>query len=254
MWFSTTWKKQKKFIFSGIFTALYIGIVALLLLLEPSYNTNGVSLPISYGAGETVYENSLTTSGKETEDVEGEKSKKKSDKENEDSEPEERLPRSLKRQRGKNGGRGFYTILFFLFMLFLIIWQNMKSKNKKAGYENPYVDTDKYKLPLAEDAKMPMVHFLKLRTAPGEKIYYATETTQKDNQGDFIVTNKRVVVFGKEGDYEFPLRALTAVSSVSNSVMLLTCGERKYYIFFPENQLRYALAVVRWAFSKTADN
>jgi hypothetical protein len=129
----------------------------------------------------------------------------------------------------------------------------LKAKKKKGGYENPYVDTTQYKLPLVEDAKMPMVHFLKLKMNAGEKIYYATETVQKDNQGDFVVTNQRVVVFGKSGDYEFPMNALTAVSSVSNSVMLLTCGDRKYYIFMPENQMKYALAVIRWAYSKVTN-
>ena len=52
---------------------------------------------------------------------------------------------------------------------------------------------------------------------------------------------------------EFPLEVLEAVSSVSNSVMLLTSGTRKYYIFMDESQLNYALAVVRWAYkNKTA--
>ena len=80
MWFSTDWKKKRKFLLSGIFTVLYLGIVVLLLLLEPSYNTSGVSVPINYGAGETAYENSIVTPGKEAEDVDGEKSQKKSDK------------------------------------------------------------------------------------------------------------------------------------------------------------------------------
>jgi len=248
MWFSTDWKKKLKFILSGAFTVLYIGIVVLLLQLEPSNNTSGISLPVNYSNGSTAYENTIVTPGKESESSEGDLKSKKTDKTEDSDEMEERLPRSIKRQKGRGVGRGFYTIMFFLFMLFLIIWQNLKAKNKKSGYENPYVDTDKYKLPLADDAKLPVVHFLKLRMNQGEKIYYATETTQKDNQGDFVVTNKRVVVFGKSGDYEFPMEALTAVSSVSNSVMLLTCGERKYYIFMPENQLRYALAVVRWAY------
>lgn len=252
MWFSTDWKKKTKFIFSAAFTVLYAAIVVLLLLLEPASNTSGVSLPVNYGAGETLYENTITTKGKEAENIEGEKSHKKSDKSDETKEPEERLPRRLKRSRSAGSGRAFYSVMFFLFMLFLIIWQNYKAKNKKSTYENPYVDTNKYKLPLADDAKMPMVHFLKLRLAADEKVYYATETTQKDNQGDFVVTNKRVVVFSKEGDYEFPFEALTAVSSVTNTVMLLTCGERKYYIFMPEGQLKYALAVVRWAYAKVS--
>ena len=75
MWFFTEWKKKRKFLFSGIFTALYIGIVFLLLLLEPSYNTSGVSVPINYGAGETAYENSITTPGEEKENIDREKTK-----------------------------------------------------------------------------------------------------------------------------------------------------------------------------------
>ncbi len=251
MWFSTSWKKKLKLILSAAFTLLYVGIVALILLLEPSYNTSGVSLPFDVSVGQTAFETSGGGKAKEVEGIEGD-SNKKTDKTEDLDEVEERLPKSIKKKSGSLG-RPFFTVMFFLFMLFLIIWQNMKAKKKKGGYENPYVDTTQYKLPLAEDAKMPMVHFLKLKMKAGEKIYYATETVQKDNQGDFVVTNQRVVVFGKSGDYEFPMNALTAVSSVSNSVMLLTCGDRKYYIFMPENQMKYALAVIRWAYSKVTN-
>lgn len=251
MWFSTSWKKKLKFILSAAFTLLYVGIVALILLLEPSYNTSGVSLPFDVSVGQTAFETSGSGKAKEVEGIEGD-SNKKTDKTEDLDEVEQRLPKSIKKKSG-SPGRPFFTVMFFLFMLFLIIWQNMKAKNKKGGYENPYVDTTQYKLPLTEDAKIPMVHFLKLKMNAGEKIYYATETVQKDNQGDFVVTNQRVVVFGKSGDYEFPMNALTAVSSVSNSVMLLTCGDRKYYIFMPENQMKYALAVIRWAYSKVTN-
>lgn len=251
MWFSTSWKKKLKLILSAAFTLLYVGIVALILLLEPSYNTSGVSLPFDVSVGQTAFETSGGGKAKEVEGIEGD-SNKKTDKTEDLDEVEERLPKSIKKKSGSLG-RPFFTVMFFLFMLFLIIWQNMKAKKKKGGYENPYVDTTQYKLPLVEDAKMPMVHFLKLKMNAGEKIYYATETVQKDNQGDFVVTNQRVVVFGKSGDYEFPMNALTAVSSVSNSVMLLTCGDRKYYIFMPENQMKYALAVIRWAYSKVTN-
>ena len=75
----------------------------------------------------------------------------------------------------------------------------------------------------------------------------------KDNEGDFVVTDKRVVIFAKTGITELPLSSLTAVLSVSNSVMQLTSGaseeEQKYYIFLPESQMKYALAIVKWAFA-----
>lgn len=249
MWFSTQWKKKLKTIFSIIFTILYVVLVYLLLNLQPSYNTSGVSLPINYADGETAYETTVTTDGEEESSLKKGKSKT-DDKNNLSNQDEKRLPKTIKKQNaGKNTSR-IFPILFFFFMLFLILWQNHKNSKKKSAYENPYVDTNQYKLPLSEDSKMPMVHFLRLRMNAGEKIFFATETTQKENEGDFIVTNQRVVVFSKGGDYEFPLSALTAVSSVTNSVMLLTSGERKYYIFMPESQMKYALAVVRWAYSK----
>ncbi len=249
MWFYTNWKRLTKIILSVVTTALYVVLVLLALKIEPSYNTSGIRLPFGISnSGYTAFENSST--GKKSDEHKTEKSEEsKKDKFDELMEEEEqRLPNSLKRDKP---GKPFflYPILFFLFMLLIIIAQNLR-RNKKNSYENPYVDTNKYKLPLSDDAKIPMVHFLRLRLNQNEKILFATETTQKDNEGDLIVTNQRVVVFSAGGDYEFPLHALTAVASVTNSVMQLTSGDRKYYIFMPESQLKYALAVIRWAYKK----
>ena len=262
MWFSTSWKKKPRIIITLTLLPLYAVLVILLLLLEPSYNTSGIGLPFSYSKGYTAFD---STGGKKTEN--NSKKNSKSKKKGEDSkfeseqaklsselgleEPEEeRLPKSLKKNQGKAASRSWLVILFFLLIIAFIIIQNLRNKNKKTGYENPYVDTNQYKLPFTDDSKMPMVHFLGLHLNGGEKILYATETNQKDNEGNFIVTNQRVVLYSKEGDYDFPLSALTAISSVSNTVFLLTSGERKYYIFVPENQMKYCLAVVRWAYSK----
>ena len=160
----------------------------------------------------------------------------------------------MKKQSGRTLGRSFYVFLFFLIILILILWRNFHGAAKKDVYENPYVDTNLYKLPLADDAKIPLVHFLRLKLNPEEKILFATETVQKDNEGDFVVTNQRAVIFSKTGASEIPLSSLTAVLSVSNSVMQLTNngeeGEQKAYVFLPESQMKYALAIVRWAFSK----
>ena len=101
---------------------------------------------------------------------------------------------------------------------------------------------------------MPLVHFQRLKLNQNEKILYATETVQKDNEGDFVVTDKRVVIFSKSGSTELALSSPTAVLSVSNSVMQLTAGteegEQKHYVFLPESQMKYALALVRWASGK----
>ena len=256
MWFMTSWKKKRKIIITGAGSLLYIAVVAFVLLLEPSYNTGGVSLPFKYSGGETAYDapaNPGRPSKKEKKISPASDKKKKSDSKKSEQD-EERVPRSVKKQGGRALGRSFYVFLFFLIILVLILWRNFRAAGKKSDYENPYVDTNLYKLPLTEDAKIPLVHFLRLKTNPGEKILYASETTQKDNEGDFVVTSQRAVIFSKTGTTEIPLSSLSAVLSVSNSVMQLTVsgeeGEQKHYIFMPESQMKYALAIVRWAFSK----
>ncbi|SFI99360.1 hypothetical protein SAMN04487775_11051 [Treponema bryantii] len=256
MWFQTKWKTKRKIIITSAGSLLYIAIVAFVLLLEPSYNTGGISLPFKYYGGETAYEASANPgrpSKKDKKVSPASNKKQKSDSEQSEAE-EERIPRSVKKQSGRALGRGFYIFLFFVIVMILILWRNFRSAGKKDEYENPYVDTNLYKLPLADDAKMPLVHFLRLKAAQGEKILYATETVQKDNEGDFVVTDKRVVIFSKTGTTEVPLTALSAVLSVSNSVMQLTAsgeeGEQKYYVFLPESQMKFALAIVKWAYSK----
>jgi len=251
MWFNTDWKKKIKIILTAALSILYAGLIALILLVEPANNTSGIGLPGSFGKGSTNFDTGYSTEKMVDEKQSDNKTHKSSNKENEEQEePEERLPRAVKKSKGGvNISRWLVIIVLIAFMIYLIIRQNLKN-GKKSAYENPYVDTNQYKLPLAEDAKMPIVHFLHLHLAAGEKIYFATETTQKDNEGDFAVTNQRVVILNKNEVQEFPMSALTAVSSVSNSVMMLTSGDRKYYIFMPESQLKYALAVVRWAYAK----
>ena len=257
MWFQTKWKTKRKIIITSAGSLLYIVIVAFVLLLEPSYNTGGISLPFKYSGGETAYEASANPGRPSKKDKKvSPASDKKQKSDSEQSKPEEeRIPRSVKKQSGRALGRGFYIFLFFVIVMILILWRNFRSAGKKDEYENPYVDTNLYKLPLADDAKMPLVHFLRLKAAQGEKILYATETVQKDNEGDFVVTDKRVVIFSKTGTTEVPLTALSAVLSVSNSVMQLTAsgeeGEQKYYVFLPESQMKFALAIVKWAYSKT---
>lgn len=256
MWFMTSWKKKRKIIITGAGSLLYIAIVAFVLLLEPSYNTGGVSLPFKYSGGETAYDapaNPGRKSKKEKKISPASDKKQKSDSKKSEAE-EERVPRSVKKQSGRTLGRGFYAFLFFLLVLILILWRNFRSAGKKNDYENPYVDTNLYKLPLNVDSKTPLVHFQRLKLNQGEKILYATETVQKDNEGDFVVTDQRVAIFSKTSFLEIPLAKLTAVLSVSNSVMQISFAaeenEQKAYVFLPESQMKYALALVRWAFSR----
>ena len=250
MWYSTQWSKKRKFILSGIMTIVYVAIVCFLMLFEPNQSGSGSGLPFGKGNQnvESQYESEPDKSSKKAK----QSGTNPSGNEQKDNFPKEKekLPKKVQKGESKALGKSFYTIMFFLFMLFIIIWQNLKAKKKTGNYENPYVDTKKYKLPLDANFKIPTVHFTKIELEENEKIIFATETTQKNQEGDFVVTDKRIIVLGKSENYEIPLQELATVSSVTNSVMQLTSGTQKYYIFVPENQMKFAVATVHWILEK----
>lgn len=250
MWYSTQWSKKRKFILSGIMTIVYVAIICFLMLFEPNQSGSGSGLPFGKGNQnvESQYESEPDKSSKKAK----QSGTNPSSKENEDIYQKEnsKLPKKVQKGESKALGKSFYTIMFFLFMLFIIIWQNLKAKKKTGNYENPYVDTKKYKLPLDANFKIPTVHFTKIELEENEKIIFATETTQKNQEGDFVVTDKRIIVLGKSENYEIPLQELATVSSVTNSVMQITSGTQKYYIFVPENQMKFAVATVHWILEK----
>ena len=250
MWYSTQWSKKRKFILSGIMTIVYIAIVCFLMLFEPNQSGSGSGLPFGNGNQnvESQYESEPDKSSKKAK----QSGTNPSGNEQKDNFPKEKekLPKKVQKGESKALGKSFYTIMFFLFMLFIIIWQNLKAKKKTGNYENPYVDTKKYKLPLDANFKIPTVHFTKIELEENEKIIFATETIQKNQEGDFVVTDKRIIVLGKSENYEIPLQELATVSSVTNSVMQITSGTQKYYIFVPENQMKFAVATVHWILEK----
>lgn len=250
MWYSTQWSKKRKFILSGIMTIVYVAIVCFLMLFEPNQSGSGSGLPFGKGNQnvESKYESEPDKSSKKAK----QSGTNPSGNEQKDNFPKEKekLPKKVQKGESKALGKSFYTIMFFLFMLFIIIWQNLKAKKKTGNYENPYVDTKKYKLPLDANFKIPTVHFTKIELEENEKIIFATETTQKNQEGDFVVTDKRIIVLGKSENYEIPLQELATVSSVTNSVMQITSGTQKYYIFVPENQMKFAVATVHWILEK----
>ena len=132
MWFMTAWKKKRKIIITGAGSLLYIALVALVLLIEPSYNTGGVSLPFKYSGGETAFESSVNPgkSSKKDKKAAPESDKKKKSDENKENTDEERLPRSVKKQSGRTLGRSFYVFLFFLIILILILWRNLSYRSQ----------------------------------------------------------------------------------------------------------------------------
>lgn len=255
MWLSTNWKKKVKILVSAVSAFIYVILILLFLLLSPSINNSGIVLPVDYSSGQTEFSTEMKSDEKADEKNNEKNIKSASREKSENSASEElKLPSSLRKQRGTDL-KIILPLLFFLIIIIIIILQNLKFSKKTSEYINPYVDVNLYKLPLSENSKMPMVHFLNIQLNPNERINFATETNQKNNEGNLIITNERVFIMNREsGVIEFPLEVLDAASSVSNSVMVITSGSRKYYVFMPENQLKYALAVLRWSYSnKIAD-
>ncbi|MCQ2591159.1 MAG: hypothetical protein MJ188_00115 [Treponema sp.] len=250
MWLYTDWKKWLKIVLSAVTTFIYAGIIVLALLVEPANNTKGISLPFGTNKGSTSFETNTYSVKEAPQDLEEDlsTSKKKSDKEKKDD-SKEKLPKSIKKAQKQKSTPWIYSTLFFLFLLLLIIMQNLRN-GKKSSYENPYVDTNKYKLPLLDDAKLPLVHFLRLNPSYEEKILFATETNQKDAEGDFVITNRRIVIFTKTGNMELPINQVTSVASVTNSVIVISTETEKNYVFMHESQIKYAIAVLKWAFKK----
>ena len=253
MFYYTQWKKKTKIILSISLTAFYAALLAFLFFVKPAINTGGISLPFGSNSGYTAFDSGSGAKGSgSSKSSAGEK------KSNNQNQPlSERVPKSVQQSQGKGSGKFIYPILFFGFMLFLIIMQNLRSKGKST-YENPYVDTNKYKLPLTPDSKMPMVHFLRLDLNEGEKINFATETIQKGNEGNFVITNQRVAIMTLSEGIEIPIDAVFSVSETTSTVMTIGAkfeeGEKKYYVFMPENQMKYAMAVLKWTAKNITNN
>ena len=189
MWYSTQWSKKRKLILSGIMTVVYVGIVCFLMLFEPNQSGTGSGLP--FGSGNQNVESQYESEQQKSSRKAKQSGANPSAKESEDDFPTEKakLPKKVQKGESKSLGKSFYTIMFFLFMLFIIIWQYLKAKKKTGTYENPYVDTKKYKLPLEGNFKIPTVHFTKIDFDENEKIVFATETTQKNQNKDVKIGN-----------------------------------------------------------------
>ena len=247
MLYYTQWKKKTKIILSLALTAFYAGLIAFIFIIKPAYNTSGLSLPFGSNSGYTAFDSGSGAKGSGTKKQSAGTKNKASNKQT--SNQTERVPKSVQQSQGKISGKIIYPILFFGFMLMLIIIQNLRNKDK-SKYENPYVDTNKYKLPFTPDTKMPMVHFLKLALNEGEKIYFATETNQKENEGNLAITNQRVAIFSIKENVEIPVECIVSVTATTSTVMTIGTKfedqEKKYYVFMPENQMKFAIAVLKW--------
>ena len=245
MLYYTQWKKKTKIILTLSLTAFYAGLIAFFFFIKPAYNTSGLSLPFGSNSGYTAFDSGSGAKGSGSKKSNGGAKGKNQNNQT----PIDKVPKSVQQSQGKGSAKIIYPILFFGFMLLLIIAQNLRNKGK-SKYENPYVDTNKYKLPLTPDSRMPMVNFRRLELNEGEKINFATETNQKGNEGNLAITNQRVAILTPNEGLEIPLDCVTGASATTSTVMTIAAKfedqEQKFYVFMPENQMKYALAVLKW--------
>lgn len=248
MWWKGKWAKKTKVILSAVFGILFLVLVSLLVALNIKSEGGSGSGSSHFGL-EQEYGGS-GESGKKSENYKPRPSKANKNQEattgNSSKSPAPSMIESLKRSRLP------YIILFIVIIAACIIVRNLKGIGKTPS-DNPYVNTSLYKIPIPEDFVFPQVHYTKLPLQNEEKILFATSAEQKENPGDIIVTDKRFVFLGKKGKLEFPLYELSAISSLSNTALLLTAGEKQHYFFVRDTQMRFVLQIVRWAFAKYSE-
>ncbi len=247
MLYYTQWKKKTKILLTLGLTAFYALLIAFIFFIRPAYNTGGISLPFGSNSGYTAFDTGSGAKGTGSKKSSAASKSKTSN--NQTPANNERIPKSVKQAQSKGSTQFIYPILFFAFIIILIIIVNLRAKGK-SNYENPYVDTNKYKLPFTEDSRMPMVHFLKLALNEGEKIHFATETIQSGNEGNLAITNQRVAIFSVQENVEIPIDCIVSVTATTSTVMTIGTKfedqEKKFYVFMPENQMKYAIAVLKW--------
>ncbi len=248
MWWKSKWAKKSKLILSLVFGILFLVLVSLLVALSIKSEGGNGSGSAHFGL-EQEYGGS-GESGKKSDAYKPRPSKGNKNHEVTSGNSSRTLAPSLSESFRKS--RVPYIIFFIAIIIVCIIVRNMKGDAKKTS-DNPYVNTSLYKIPVPENFVFPQVHYTKLPLYEEEKILFATSAEQKDNPGDIIVTDKRFVFLGKKGNLEFPLHELSAISSLSNTALLLTAGEKQHYFFVRDTQMRFVLQIVRWAFARYSE-
>jgi len=239
------WSLKTKIIISGAFTLLYAGVVLLFVFLnaEPSSGSGsglpffGIEQSSDIGGG----------GGGHSNEYKPKKSSASSKGQGSSSSTSSMAQESFIEKAGKS--RVTYILLFVLIMVALIVWRNLKGGIGSVS-ENPYVDTNKYKIPIPDGFEFPPVHYTKITLQPDEKILYATTAEQKANAGDIVVTDRRFFFVAKKDALDLSLGELTSISSMSNTALLVNVGDKAYYFFVQDTQMRFVLQITRWAYEK----
>lgn len=249
MWWKSRWSRKTKIIVSGAFVLVYALIVVLFVLLNSSSQAGaGSGLPF---LGMEQSSDAGGGSGGKSDQYKPSSKSVKPDGRGTKTTQTSTATESFVEKAKKSRWTYFLILVVIMFILFVI--RNLKGTSAKPD-DNPYVDTTLYKFPVPDDFVFPAVHYTKLALKEDEKILYATTAEQKANKGDIVVTNRRFVFVGHKENLELPLSELTAISSMSNTALLVNSGEKSYYFFVQDTQMRFVLQIVRWVYSKEYGN
>lgn len=239
------WSLKAKIIVSASFAVIYALVIFLAVFLNASPSAGSGSGAPFFGL-EQEYEVGGGGSGNSG-NYKPKKSSSKA-KGNGSSQTQTQFPQeSFMEKAGKS--RVTYILLFVAIMVALIVWRNLKSGTSVVS-QNPYVNTTKYKIPIPDGFEFPQVHYTKITLEEDEKILYATTAEQKANAGDIVVTSKRFLFVSKKDALDLQLGELSSISSMSNTALLLNAGGKSHYFFVQDTQMRFVLAITRWAYEK----
>lgn len=239
------WSLKTKIFVSAVCAAVYALVTLLFVFLNASPSAGSGSGAPFFGL-EQEYDGGGGNGSKNGEY----KPKKSSSKSNGkgSSQTTTQMPQeSFMEKAGKS--RVTYILLFVAIMVALMVWRNLKSGTSVVS-QNPYVNTTKYKIPIPDGFEFPQVHYTKITLEEDEKILYATTAEQKANAGDIVVTNKRFLFVSKKDALDLQLGELSSISSMSNTALLLNAGGKSHYFFVQDTQMRFVLAITRWAYEK----
>lgn len=233
MWWKSKWSKKSKLIVTGVFALIIAAIITVVVLMNVTPKAgNGSGNPL------VGIERKAEGGGGGSRAGSSQMSK----------------PEGSPFVQKVTKSRWFYFFILVVVMAIIAVIRNLKGFKPKGGDANPYVDTNLYEIPIPDGFVFPEVKFSKLPLQADEKIYFATPAELKDNSGDIVITNKRFMFLGRKENYDFPLKDLTSIFSLSNTTLSLSAGEKTYYFFIHHSQMRFVLQITKYVYGSAGDN
>lgn len=194
----------------------------------------------------------------------------------------------------KSDGSPFMVFVSLLFLGLLLIFFGIKSgkKKDKRQFVNPYVDVTLYqdggKFPEVNyhnvflqpgewiiyavpaksfTEKEQVVGYtggssgVSVRVAKGVSVRSGSskgkpvrQNVKKFNDGDYVVTNKRILFISQNDGFEFNLKKISATKMIAIDAFIIISGNKQKNICVDESQLKYAFSTTTFAINEIMTN